>query len=553
MRFVGRVLSSGKATPFLILLLSVLLMAPALIAPGATVHGDFYVYVRWQAHFAEAFVGGEVYPRWLPDLNQGFGSPAFFIYPPLGQWMGVITERLLPGVGAAGLRLMIALTFALTLSGLGTFAWLRLTGVAITGALVGAFAWLLLPYHAYLDLYQRGAFAELVAMSALPWGMFFAHAVQQGRFLGWAGLTISLSALLYANAPTALVGGPFLCLYSGFLAERGKWLRHWALVGSAGLVALALAGAWLGPALTHVALVNHKILFNDVYQPSNYLIFSSSPWPNQGVRIAATLIFLLHAGIFALVLISGGSGRGRRVLIGAMLLLFLVMTEVSRPFWAPDMPWSKIQFAWRLLGLQTLLLAGLIGMAWQSASGNRRARMSAVFRWLLPALLLIDMVLLAALVRHVSQRPAWPTREVSAPRAEVREYWLGDVDVLARDFGARDTYDMGKGSAEIGPLDRRGRLLRFEVKARDPALIAVRQFCYTGWIVRTDSGIWQPAVCQSAAGGWLTVAVPPGLHQIELRMPQLSAESRGILLSWVGLGLLLAGVIADTVRRLLVR
>ena len=552
MTIVGRVLSSGKGAPFVILAVSALVMAPALLLPDATVHGDFYVYARWQAHFARAFAAGDPWPRWLPDLNQGFGSPAFFIYPPLGQWLGALLVPLLPGAGFAGQRLIVALTLTLALSGVGLFAWLRLVGLGVAAALVGALAWLLLPYHAYLDLYQRGAFAELIAMAALPWGMAFAHALQQRRLFAWGGLTVSLAALLYANAPTAMFGAPFIGLYAVLLADRGQRLRLLALVGTAGLVALAIAAAWLGPALTQVGLVNERVLFNDIYQPANYLIFSPTPWPNQGVRIAATLIFLLHAAIFALAVVAGGKGRGRTVMIVAMLLLFLAMSEPSRPIWIAAMPWSKIQFAWRLLGLQTLLLAGLIGMAWQSTAGKKRGAGRVAIRWLLPALLLVDALLLAALVYHVEHRPAWPTSEIAAPRAEVREYWLGDVDRLVRGFGEYDSIAI-RGDEATGPLERHGRFAALDVRARTPALIAVRQFAYSGWIARIDGGAWRQTGRLVDPRGVVTVAVPAGRHRVELAMPQLFAESRGILLSWVGLGLLFLGLIADPARRLLAR
>ena len=94
MSFAGRVFSSGKGAPFVILAVSLSLMAPALIHPGATVHGDFFAYTRWQAHFSRAFGGGD-------------------LYPPLGQWLGALLAPLLPGAEAAGLRLTLVLTACL--------------------------------------------------------------------------------------------------------------------------------------------------------------------------------------------------------------------------------------------------------------------------------------------------------------------------------------------------------------------------------------------------------------------------------------------------------
>lgn len=548
MTFAGRVLSSGKGAPFVIIALSLLLMAPALIDAGS-VHGDFYVYARWQAHVAQAMAAGDLYPRWLPDLNQGFGSPAFFIYPPLGQWLGALLAPILPGAQAAGLRLHIVLTACLMLSGFGTVLWLRWLGLGKPAALIGALTWLLLPYHAYLNLYQRGAFAELVAMAALPWGLAFAHALKQRSMLAWAGLTLALAALLLSNAPTALFGAPFICLYAMLLGDRKDWPRLCATVLFAAALAIALSAAWLWPALSQVDLVNDRILFNDVYQPANYLIFSPTPWPNQGVRIATTAIFLLHAALLLLVLLAGGAARGRALLIASAALILLAMSELARPAWIAGMPWSKIQFAWRLLGLQSLLLAGLVAIAWQAAAARRKGLTRTALVWLLPGLLLIDAGFLAALSWHVSRRPAWPTPEVAAHRAEVREYWLDDVDALASRFGRGDAIAIS-GRAETGSLIRNGRSLAIDVRADGPALLALRHFAYTGWDVRIDGGGWSPA---GRSGALIAVPVPAGNHRIELRLPPLPTESRGLLVSGAALLLLLAGLLLNPLRRLLAR
>lgn len=547
MSFAGRVLSSGKGAPFVILAVSLLLMAPALIDSSATIHGDFYVYARWQAHFAQAFAQGDLYPRWLPDLNHGFGSPAFFIYPPLGQWLGALLGPVLPGAEAAGLRLILVLTGCLALGGWGALYWLRTLGLNKAAVSVGALVWLLAPYHAYLNLYQRGAFAELVAMTALPWGLAFSAALAQRRPLAWAGLTVSLAALLLSNAPTALFGAPFICVYGALLAERGDRLWCWALIVAAALVALGLSAAWLWPALTQVELVDQRILFNDIYQPANYLVFSASEWPNQGVRVATTAIFLIHVAILGFVLLAGGAGRGRKLMIAAVLLILLLVSDLSRPFWWSGAPWSRIQFAWRLLGLQSLLLAGLVAMSWQTAR-RKKGAISQLQHWIMPMLLLVDTVLLSAFIYHVRQRPVWPTQEVSAPRAEVREYWLGDVDKLVRRFGPHDIFVL-EGRAEAGPLIRQGRAASFDVRAPEPSLIAVRQFDYTGWAYRIDGGDWAPTRPSKEPGGVATVAIPAGSHRIELFLPPMAAESLGIWLSWVSLGLLVLGVITDTVRR----
>lgn len=550
-------LSSRRGPLWAIVAVSLFTLAPALIDPRAMT-GDSFIAYRWQAHFARSFWQGDLYPRWLPDLNYGLGSPAFFIYPPLSQWLPALLNPIWPGDAAAGTRMVAVLAFCRILAGLGAMRWIEAMGVSRAGALLGGIAYLLLPYHAFSDTYQRAACAELVAMAILPWGLRYAHGVRDRTPFAWAGFALALTALLYTHAPTALFGAAFICLYALCLADRRDWPALWARVGMLALLSVALAAAYLGPALTQLGDINRQHLFDSIYQPLNYLFFSAVRWPDPGIEAAALIVFSLHVMVFGGLLLALGRARSadmraRWFLIIAMPLIFLLMSEPARPLWQGHFPWAKIQFAWRMLSLQTLILAGLAGLAWDAVpKGRFAAHGRLLLLLLLPALLAADVAMLGVRVWRAWHRTtAWPTAEVAAPGREVNEYWLGDF-YFARDFGPEKVRILA-GRAQATPLVWRSRAVVLDVRAATPARIAIRQYAYTGWDMRIDGQGWRPAGRMAPPYNLVVVQVSPGRHRIELRMPPTPAESRGILISSLAFGLLSLGLIGEMGRRRLAR
>ncbi|TZG28970.1 6-pyruvoyl-tetrahydropterin synthase-related protein [Sphingomonas montanisoli] len=534
----------SRRSTLLICALSVLLMAPALIDPAAMT-GDSYIAYRWQGYFAEAFWRGDLWPRWLPDLNFGSGSPVFFIYPPLSQWLPALLDPILPGPAWSGSRVVVILLIARVVGGLGVLRWLRAMGVSPKGALLGAAIYLLLPYHAFMDTYQRAACAELVGMAVLPWGLRYAHAIRAVERSGWAGFAISIAALLYSHAPTALFGAPFLCLYAVALADRGNALRIWVTTALAAALGIGLAAAYLGPALTQVDLINGRHLFNGIYKPTNYLFFSAARWPDPGIEGAALICLGIHVlmlGVLAAITwrTKPVDGRARLFLLVAFAIVLILMTDVARPLWREDLPWARIQFAWRMLTLHTLILAGLGGMAWDAAGQGRRAKRGYVLLLaLVPALFVADAGMLGIRVWRAAQRTEnWPPAYLKDYRRDVNEYWVGDFE-HARRFGPDRVITVDR-ATEVAVLQWKSRAITLVADAPVTTRIIVRQWVYSGWEMRVDGGAWRPTERLPAPDNYVVAPVPAGRHRVEIIMPALPAERIGAGISWVSLALLLA-------------
>ncbi len=81
-------------------LLGLLLCAPLLLTTCPGGH-DIYHHLIFSHHFSSQLLQGELYPRWLSDMNGGFGSPTFFFYPPVPYYATTLFAWV-PEQGALG-------------------------------------------------------------------------------------------------------------------------------------------------------------------------------------------------------------------------------------------------------------------------------------------------------------------------------------------------------------------------------------------------------------------------------------------------------------------
>ena len=155
---------------------------------------------------------GQLYPRWAPDLVQGYGAPLFNFYPPLVYYIA-------EGLHRVGLSLVPALLATL---GLG----LVVSGVAMyllvcdlmdaTAGLLAAMAYTYAPYLLF-NVYQRGNPAEAWGLAGVPLTLWAFNRLMVRRSRGaWVLSVLSLASVILLHTPTALATVvillAFLCL-----------------------------------------------------------------------------------------------------------------------------------------------------------------------------------------------------------------------------------------------------------------------------------------------------------------------------------------------------
>lgn len=531
-----------------LLALSLVLMAPALVSEHM-LSGDTHIHLRWQAFFAETVADGTWFPRWLPRLNHGFGSPVFFIYPTLVQWVGTAFWPLLPGTGWSMERLALALAVVSAIGAFGAWRWLREMGLGGSAAALGALCFLFAPYRSYFDIYQRGAPAELTGISAIPWLLACAHGIKARRPEAWGGFALATAAILYSHLPAAEMGLLFAAGYVLALAERRDWRGFFWRIGSATVVGILIAGPLLGTALTLLGNIGDDTnLFGALHQPNNWLFFGPA-WDDRGIQLVAGVIALLSLVLVAVLLPAALADGARRRIVWylglSVIVILLLNTIVAGPFWALHTPLSRIQFPFRLLSLAVVALAGLAAIGFEAAAvrgGPRGRLLRSALLAVAPAMLLADSGLLT--VHRLHNRGDLPpdTAAILAETRDTEEYVLGSLEQLGARYRKGSAIVLA-GAATVRPVAWHSRAIAFEVAADKPALIAPRQFAFTGWRCRIDGGAWVPAGLVPPPLNVPGCEVPTGVHRLEMDMPARAGERIGGWAALAGLAIALGAML----------
>lgn len=402
---------------------------------GWAASGDAVFHASWYAHFSAQLGAGELYPRWLAGMNAGLGSPAFYYYPALPYYFASLVGLFVPA-GEGALRVLgAAAALAFTLSGLTAYTWLRKISDARSAA-IGAVVFLLVPYHAAVDLYTREAFAELWAFVWMPLILKYARGVgddrgldpdsggggsspghdsQDGTKLRNFGSSFRLSfgssfglnflrlaaayALLCASHPPAtLIFSPVAVAYAYLRARR---LSAALRAAGAMLLGACLSAVYLLPALAMQDAVSFADMLAFHYF-ERWLTFARPDARDlYGLLLWGTLTTLALIACAALVR-RGQNGqtelageptrraamsaeKSRRAeaafWIATAAVSALLITSSSGPVWRVLPVLQRVQFPWRFSLLLSIAASAIValGLGTLRETGARANRRMLVF------------------------------------------------------------------------------------------------------------------------------------------------------------------------------
>jgi len=294
--------------------------------------------LSWAFQYQRQFFGGQLYPRWLEYSNFGFGNATFVFYPPLSV---VATLPFAALGGSVSSSLVGSMTIALLIFALGFYGYATCffrKSLSLILTIVSLFN----PYL-LLNLYQRGAMAEVWGIAWIPWILWFSHClVWSGysedsglkRSFYRVGLILSYSGLMLSHLPTLLlftivwVGLPWCvpiqaldtqALDTQALGTQGlnrqKRSKSQGILESYGsfCVAIGLSSFYLLPAWLDQSLVQLENLHPDGdYYPQNRLLITglmgfapkvSTHWFDQTiVPYLLLVVILFFLGFLAWIL-----------------------------------------------------------------------------------------------------------------------------------------------------------------------------------------------------------------------------------------------------------
>ncbi len=364
-----------KYYPVAVILICSIYVALPLAGPGFFESHEYLHNLVRLAEVDDALHHGQLYARWFPNLNGGYGYPFLNYYSPLAFYIGELFRLVRFSIPAC---VKLAFAVAIVLAGLGMYLFARLY-FSTAGALVAAVAYLLAPYH-IVNIYVRGNIAEFTAMGILPfvfWGL--TRLARMPRIQNVLLFAILYGLLILAHNITALAASALLAAFAIFLLLRMQSRRVTVAICGGFAIGLALSAFYWLPALAEMKYVKITVLTQDYLNYSNHFVY---PWqlivPGWGYGLSergpadgmSFQLGLAHWDFIVIALFVCLIRRFRRqaqhigtaifFLISLLVLIFLMLL-CSEAIWDHVPLISYIQFPWRLLALVALLSSFLGG------------------------------------------------------------------------------------------------------------------------------------------------------------------------------------------------
>jgi hypothetical protein len=548
--------SRELAYPLAVIGLVTLACLPLLVV-GPHVGHSLAWNVSWSRGFTEALLAGEWYPRWLPGMDEGAGSPIFFFYAPVPFYFTAVGYLLCRGCTDL-VRLGIGEWLLVVASALTFYAFARRHARPVAAA-VGALAYALMPYHFAIDLTVRQALGETAAYVWMPLALLCVDRIATGS-TGAVRLAMVNALLAMTHLPATLLFSGFLVVYSAVWAGATRSTTVVVRTLSGVALGLLLAGMYLVPVLSLQDAISPQHLSSPQYDYRRWLFGSGDPpkvWFSLRLLGVCLVPTLSWAALWAMVFRS--SRDDDRVRAVAWLIFvagaWFLMTPVSLPLWRALPVLQKVQFPWRVAIVLDLAVAATIVLAVKGLDASVRQRRAIVVG------VFVMLPILGSLV-FGTQWARWDLSRRQDHRAKIArlvaagasppEYFTPRASVShaaarAAVAAAPDLLHEANGGGHLTVLRRTPRRIEARVSFDCPAEVIVRQFYFPGWVARAE-GWRQPVRAKPASPYGLTaLSLPAGSYDVDIVLSRTWQETAGLATS--GLGILIAAVIGIGARR----
>lgn len=476
------------------------------------------------------------YPRWAEGANSGFGEPRFIFYPPLSWMLGGGLGLLLPWTVVPPVFIVIVQTLA----GLNCYALAR-RFLPIEGALWGAGCYVANPY-AFLDIYARSAFAELLACALIPLALL---ASLELSGLVWTRLrsvprataffAAAFAAVWLSNVPAGVMVTYSAVLILVWAAVEERSLRPCWRGANGLLLGFGLISFYIVPA----AYEQHWTSIGEMFSRASSLQFL---YARLGlITRTGRIPFHWVASNVAVLLIATAAAAGvvvyrrifrdpqndnQRKLWRTLLLLSVtvtfLMTPFSSVFWAHLPKLFVVQFPWRWIGILAVVFALALAAAISSKQG----------RWIWSAVALT----IASTCAIVFVKQAWwNTQDFLALQEAVAndagyfgwpEYYPNGVHLADLPENAPRVRILEADNSCLDSSNAQVRITRWtaeeknvQVTSNEPVCVAFRLVSYPAWLVEVNGKVVRT---QPNTHDQVIVPVPAGesdVHAVFVRTP----------------------------------
>lgn len=370
--------------------LSVFPFMSSLLNPRLAETHEVYRYLVLGEWFHRAREAGDLYPRWIAEMNGGYGYPEFVFYQPgyfflqdfVAGWLDDFLVRQL---------LTVVLTAIIGGTGFYLLARRYVGPVASLGAL-GIFV--MAPYSR-INLFVRGDLSEWLLLQWMPWCLWCLHLYLDRRMTGsnrvllpWLGLSLSITLATYMH-PVAVLFVPLLLMGLSVVAAMGMsgLVRNFVVtmafeVFLAIVVGLSLSSPyWLVVAMMKPTVASVEVFkdWGETWQ--NTTTLTNLFWGSWlGVPKSFNETEFLGAPFVLIALLGWWWGRKNHFIRSAgwvYLALLMLISPLGRILWQTP-PFSLILFPWRLAVFAPALQA-ICSLGFLASNGERSKWIRGIF------------------------------------------------------------------------------------------------------------------------------------------------------------------------------
>ncbi|MGD1902722.1 MAG: 6-pyruvoyl-tetrahydropterin synthase-related protein [Geitlerinemataceae cyanobacterium] len=390
-----------------------ILLSHRMLGGDVLVGSDGQYHIRWLVHFFDQIQAGNLYPRWLPHTNYGYGSPNFVFYSPLAYYLGSFFFAF-----GADIPRVLAGIYILSFSvgSVALYCFLKSLSGQRLPALLAALLFALSPFIIW-DAYDRLALSSLLATCLFPVLLWTTHLAATGEKYK---LTLSFTSLIItiSHPPSFILFNlfwfPYLFwMYSSIPIRRKLEVCGYMVLG------WGLAAFYLVPAALEKHLISSDALKGVMGGISNNIIGIETP-KNNNSFVAVRKIWWSQLRFFiTLAVLSFFTWKHRterfitpHKVVAVFLAVLFFTHKVSLSLWETIKPLEIIQFPFRLMPL----LAVAIALLFYTLMAHKHV---AWVRYLAIFLCLISLTLnLRYAKRLITDQPSY-----QEPR------WITELDV----------------------------------------------------------------------------------------------------------------------------
>lgn len=518
---------------------------------------DLWMHLHTMEQFDKVLRSGVIYPRWVPDINHGYGILTLIYYPP---GFFYLTSAVNAVMNDWFNTLFVVSALALAASGLALYFLAR----AFYGRLastVAAVLYMMLPAH-MLDLYWRGSMPQFIGYIFPPLVIYFAYKLgREGKARHYGGLALFYGLHVLTHLPVSLMFSYALAFYAVVWAMKERDWRIGARLAAAMALGLLLSAIYWLP-----AALETKYAYE----------FASEVFPYH--RSYITLLPVSDTALFPdfFRVLNPIFTLGTLALVVGVVVLRITKRR-DQPAETPTRQWTPLSM-WIVMAIAAAFMCTSFSIYVSTLLPKIQVAVPA-WRWLALAGMFTSLVVAAAI--DALRRPGaftpgmlWACRAAVAvvvgvnvwysitatiikPLTNPTHYPVSPIsNVVESSWTPKDsTHPQDLPDTQLVLVEPRGAVVEIskwepqvreiQVRAGLTTIVRLKTYNFPGWTARIDGNV---VPMLSDKDGVQQVEVPPGIHRIQASFENTPPRTAGTALTGLALVVISGLIIFDYLR-----